>query len=245
MDKIPDKIPDDQRATQFFITARVFEIVTIYVIICGKTARNKRGPFYLTETGKEQVRASVKKNLRHVLTDLKPEFFYSAPKLYAEQTILEFATMLSSGVNGKGIEPAEGLDISSKDELVVYPSLWKVVKQSAQRSGVKIHWYEPRWLWRKKIRDRHWLLAGGKEVGHFKDRTEEALVDIVRRIALLRLSNEGVGVIAARADFFNWLSFNRNKVPPPKYGDIIEYKFIAEGSDAKTIECIDVNYLPA
>jgi hypothetical protein len=233
----------DQAKTQFLSMPKILEIVTIFVIICGKTEPNENGQFCLTERGKKQVRKSIKKNLQKILPFLRPEFFCGPPKLYAAEMIMELAKMLPSGLNSKSILALPELDLPNAPEEVVVTDYW--FKRARECADLK--WYDRHW--RKKIRSKHWLDAGGKSVEALRESTENALLALVLKIARRPdRSTQPIGIIAGNPAFWNLVKYNRNKFPPLRPGDIIKYEFRVDGMDIGSVKITDLarsNILPA
>jgi hypothetical protein len=243
---------NDDRKTKFFIQTGFFEIATIYVIICGETDTQKNGVLCLTEKGKNQIRNSVKHNLRKILGKFRPQIFARAPKFYAEETVMEFARLLSGELNRKSIFSLSGLDLpNAPEEVTITKVLWRGARRIAGLKHVM--------FWRNKIRHYHWLKAGGKTAWILKTSTEKTLFDLARRIALRPdKDTQPIGVVAGTAPFFNLVAFDRDveppyqlinsirvEIPPLKPGDIIKYEFFVEGRYADKIEFVGYQYLPA
>ncbi|HTX86856.1 MAG TPA: hypothetical protein VMC41_02195 [Candidatus Nanoarchaeia archaeon] len=241
----------NDRNTKFFIRTGFFEIATIYVVICGETARGKNGAIHLTAWGKKQIRSSVKKNLRKILPHLRPEIFVRAPKLYAEETILEVAKLLTGELNRKSIIALDSLDPSNRpEEATTTKDLWRKARKLAE-----LKWYESD----KRIRHYHWREAGGKLARAFKRSVEETLFDLARAIATRPdKKTQPIGLVAGSSTFFNLVGFDqkvyqpcqlkeiiRVEIPPLKPGDIIQYKFFIEGQNAEQIEFVGYQYFPA
>ncbi len=244
---------DDNRETKFFIQAGFFEIAAIYVIICGETDSQKNGVLCLTEKGKNQIRNSVKQNLRKILSNLRPQIFARMPKFYAEETIMEFARLLSGELNRKSIISLGALDLpNAPEEVTTTKTLWRRAKKIA---GLKHNLF-----WRNKIRHYHWLKAGGKEAWILKVGTEKTLFSLARRIASRPdKDTQPIGIVAATAPFFNLVAFDRDteppfqlidssirvEIPPLAPGDIIKYKFFVEGRQAEKVEFVGYEYFRA